>query len=123
MSHVPNFDFLPPVNKNTNISIGNYTNLRGRGIQTEEELKIELQSYRENGFSQIVSFLKSSRENRVFGQFFEISSEGISKLDIVDFGLFQDTDGKTKHVFFAGKLLVDDNKSHTFVNLFTILFF
>lgn len=123
LSHIPNFDFLPPVNKNTNSPIAEYTNIRGRGIQTEEDLKNELLQYRNNGFTQTISFLKSSRENRIFGQFFEISSDGIAKLDVVDFGLFQDSDGKTKHVFFAGKLLVDNNNSHTFVNLFTILFF
>ena len=45
------------------------------------------------------------------------------KLDVIDFGLFPGENEKTtKHVFFAGKIFIDNNGSSTFVNMFTLIF-
>lgn len=123
LSHIPNFKFLPPVNKNSTTTIGNFVNAGNQPILTQDELDAELRNSRATGFSKIINFKKTSKNNRVFGQFFESTANGTEKLDVIDFGLFQTNLGNTKHVFFVGKVLLDDNDSHTFVNLFTIVFF
>ena len=66
----------------------------------------------------------------------------MTKLDVIDFGLFTLTNNElkdiseedfrraqdrgqsvaTKHVFFVGKLYVDSQGSHTFINVFTLIF-
>ena len=48
----------------------------------------------------------------------------MNKLRMIDFGEFEDLDPDSpgRHVFFAGKLMVDDFGQDTFINLFTVVF-
>ena len=82
-----------------------------------------------------INFQNTNFSNNVFAQIFEIpnSDEGLdasyekkmTKLDLIDFGEFIDPDDdqrKRKHVYFAGKIFVDDSSLPCFVNLFTLVF-
>jgi hypothetical protein len=70
--------------------------------------------------------LKTSSENNLLIQMFEDSAgPTMNKLDIVDAGVFTDTSDKNgrfqKRVFYVGKTFLDDFKTPTFVNIFTIV--
>lgn len=127
LSHVPNFQYLPPVNKfqrnnNNSLVIGTYKNLNQAPYETYESLAQELSFYDKNGFSSKVNFLKTSRQNNMFCQFFEVSKNEIKKLDVIDFGIFPpDPAGVSRHVFFVGKVFIDSNNTPTFVNMFTLV--
>jgi len=64
-------------------------------------------------------------ESNIVMQMFELSNDAFKKLDVIDFGIFNDTDDKQgrieKHVFFIGKVYIDSTGTPTFVNLFTII--
>jgi len=124
LSHLPNFKFLPPVNKPTieepnGSSLGNYLPIGQREILTFEELLSELPDTKE-----VIEFSLTSRENNVAAQFFEIMPNEIKKLEVIDFGSFLSNDPifPEKRVFFVGKLFTDNYGSHTFVNVFTLIF-
>lgn len=123
LSSIPNFQFLPPVNKprvgeTERRRIGNYLSLNQQSIETFEELEKELEEFEQNE----IRFTESSRENNLVCQFFEVSQDKMIKLDVIDFGTFKTQDRTLKHVFFAGKIFIDDYNCPTFVNMFTIIF-
>jgi len=144
LSHVPNFQFLPPVNKpklgsSLTYPIGIFPIVGQRPMFEFSDVEREVEQATRNGFSEAVRFTFTSEQNRVFGQFFEVAGDKLTKLDVIDFGLFtvsgqevqQNTLGginneqfltNTKHVFFVGKVYVDDNGTHTFVNIFSLIF-
>lgn len=129
MSHVPNFKFLPPVNKpmfgQQPQPLGRFQNLNQDSIIDYKDLSAELEYYEKNGFQEIVNFNETSPQNNIFAQFFEISDNSIVKLDVIDFGQFtvvEDLQYPTKHVYFAGKVFVDSNGATTFINMFTLIF-
>lgn len=73
-----------------------------------------------------VTFPTTSKFNNFFLQIFEKnnSDEKILKLDVVDAGQFydsEDSEKPNKHVFYVGKIMFDDLKVPTFINLFTII--
>ena len=126
LSHVPNFNFLPPINKKQNENdaikpLGSYVSLKQDPIESFDQLQKELDKVEQNGFAETVRFFESSRENNLFGQFFELSNEKLTKLDIIDFGEFV-VGEQTRHVFFAGKVFMDSTNNPTFVCLFTLVF-
>lgn len=146
LTHIPNYKFLPPVNK-SNIGtqektpLGTFLKIEQQPIFEYADLKTELDVCEAQGFAQEISFTESSRNNRVVCQFFEVASDQITKLDVIDFGIFTLSNNETrqvkeeelqkaqekgktiltKHVFFVGKLFVDSNGSNTFVNMFTLV--
>lgn len=148
LSHLPNFQYLPPKNKRkigqqVGTPLGIYPRIGQAAYTTYEDIKKEISELEKIGFVETIEFKESSRENRLLCQFFEIGSDAVAKLDIIDFGIFTVTaedilnkvsdfdiqkaelEGRqisTKHVYFAGKMFVDDNQSHTFVNMFTLIF-
>ena len=142
LSHVPNFKFLPPVNKlksdtNTTYPIGIFRSIGQQPIITEEDLRNEISYSINNGFIKTIKFTKKSQYNRLLSQIFEISGAQIKKLDVIDFGIFDsnqtilpqplgadevDAISTQKHVFFVGKVFIDSNGSQTFVNMFTLIF-
>jgi len=74
----------------------------------------------------IVTFNKTSEMNNIVMQMFEANSDTLKfkKLDVIDFGEFtdsNDTSRPNKHVFFAGKVFLNEFKVPVFVNLFTII--
>lgn len=120
LSHIPNFLFLPPVNK-TNLSpIGVYMDITS-GRLSKEELEKELKKLEDNGYTFEVVFLQSSRLNNILCQFFEIDNSEAIKLDVIDFGQVIINNIK-KHVFFCGKIYTDSNEIAKYVHLFTLVF-
>lgn len=148
LSHVPNFMFLPPINKprvgtGQASPLGAYARLGQRPIFEYEDLKHELEQLNSKGYQETVSFLETSKTNNLICQFFEVSNNEVVKLDVIDFGLFNTrdqeiskerleklereglghlNDGTTRHIFFVGKVLIDENNTHTFINLFVLCF-
>jgi len=88
----------------------NYANPEGLKVKKEKK---------------VIRFKSTSRESNVVMQMFELNNSAFTKLDIIDFGIFNDMGDKNgrveKHTFFAGKVYIDDNGMSTFVNLFTII--
>lgn len=127
LSHIPNFQFLPPINhkKFTNdetVQIGNYANIKQEPILNFNDIKSELSKLDSMGFKQTVNFVETSNENNLVCQFFEFDNTTLGKLDVIDFGSFEVEDGTTKHVFFCGKVFIDNNGLNTYVNMFTLVF-
>jgi len=121
LSRIPNFKFMPPVNKSgssrSRSQIGDFDNLSQGEILSFSQLEMDL-SGRD---SRQVSFSRTSPENNLSIQFFDQRYDSLLKLDAIDFGEFLD-DNIIKRVFFVGKVFVDSFGSHTFVNLFTLIF-
>lgn len=128
LANVPNFDFLPPINKkhpgeHTGRPLGQYLNLNQRPYVSQEDLFSEINAAIKNGFEEKIYFTETSRENNLLSQFFEISNDEMTKLDVIDFGSFPaDAEGVSRHVFFVGKVFVDDYKTSTYVNMFMLVF-
>jgi len=128
LSNLPNFKFLPPINKKlsaTTSSLGIYPNFGYQEELTEQKLTEEFEKIQARGSYQKINFSNASESNRIIGQIFEINNKNISKLDIVDFGNQQYTENgiqKNRQIYFVGKLFLDDNNTHTFINIFTLVF-
>jgi hypothetical protein len=131
LAHVPNFMFMPPVNKQT--AEVPYQSQLGRFVPggsvvplTTQEVDTRIRAADDAGYLKTVDFTVTSRQNNTFLQMFEIR-EGLSevvKLDLVEFGRYKTSDPKfpDRHVFFAGRVLQDSLGRHTFVHLFTLVF-
>lgn len=146
LSHIPNFQFLPPVNRPrpgvvTGSLLGTFINVNSQPILSYEDVQRDMQNSIDHGFSVELDFIDTSKSNNVVCQMFELSNGEIVKLDVIDFGLFNvngqdvtideriraEVDPRvrpdaTKHVFFCGKVFTDSNNVNKFVNLFTIVF-
>lgn len=129
LSHIPNFQFLPPVNSSNNAAtqgspLGTYVNLSQAPITTFEDIQAETKVADMTGFSETIRFTETSRQNNLACQLFELADDNmISKLDVIDFGEFPSPNNNgTRHVFFAGKVFEDSYGSQTFVNLFMLCF-
>jgi len=133
-----NFLYLPPLNKvNDNVDKSNHqatkkfqlgkypklgkTNLEGVSYK---QLRSELDEFSSMGYEKIISFDPTTKQNNLMLQFFEKRFDQLAKLDIVNFGRYQTFDSSYPFatVYFVGKLLTDDNDTHTFVHLFTLIF-
>lgn len=143
LSHIPNFKYLPPVNKPRlgsaiTLPLGIYPHFGQEPIFEFSDLMRELQPIIDAGYYTDIFFSETSRANRFISQIFEVSDGQIAKLDVIDFGIFSMTDSQltqediekaesesrtltTKHVYFVGKMFTDDNGSDTFINLFTVV--
>ncbi len=123
-SHVKNFQYLPPINKNMSVDepptlLGNYSAAGGNITMTFDDVKMELATARKSGRLKTVTFDPAPRTNNVHLQFFEQTRDGMSKLDVLDFGTYRDN-GAPVRVLFVGKVYWDDYGAETFVKLFTI---
>ncbi|HIL98463.1 MAG TPA: hypothetical protein EYG51_21525 [Pseudomonadales bacterium] len=125
MSHLPNFQYLPPVNRKdpgaaVGAPLGNYPKLNQSPVYTYTDLLADL----ENKESIRMDFSETSLDNNVVAQVIEVRPNGIKKLAIIDFGEFPDEDpySNGKRVFFLGKIFTDDRGNKTFVNMFTMVF-
>lgn len=159
LSHLDNFSFLPPINKRTDASpvvkpIGNYAgSINGnRQILSYSDLQAEFQhtivksgSLQQRSLlqKQTITFAETTMTNRLVGQMFEVADGVITKLDVVDFGVFTvkktdpplfpdaiptplNTDLVTAtsriHVYFVGKIFLDASGNHKFINMFSLCF-
>ena len=128
LSHLPNFKFLPPINKPLigrveAIPLGDYTNINQAPILEYSNLEPELESLDKMGYKKDIQFIETSRDNNLLCQFFEMYGNQVAKLDVIDFGTFPAGDnGQTRHVFFVGKVFTDGYNVTTFVNMFVLVF-
>lgn len=129
LSRLPNYQFLPPVNKATageltgSRQLGNFKNPREQDEKRIlQRIKDGLKAAEDNQLMTKINFIEGSRENNLFGQFFERGFNSIKKLDVIDFGEINMENNKSNRVFFAGKLVTDDNGMPTFFNIFTLMF-
>lgn len=151
LSNLPNFKYLPPVNKIEDKSLdksdlpatvprlGNYLPWGKTDRPNILSILKEHAVFASSGNAKSIRIDPTSRENNIFMQFFELSKDNIKKLDVIDFGRWQLTQsqlddlavymperympGYLVHVLFVGKVLEspDDNTS-SFIHLFTLLF-
>jgi len=94
---------------------------RSKGARILPETSVEVNRERS-----VMTFLKTSEENNIIMQMFEVDDQHLKfkKLDVVDFGEFtvdSDEDRPNKHVFFVGKIFLNSFNIPTFVNIFTII--
>lgn len=161
LSHVDNFSFLPPINKTDNITngarpIGNYAGaINGnRQILLFNDLKNEFNNIIvANGTTQertqlqraTVRFSETSITNRLVGQIFEMANGKVTKLDVIDFGVFSVANDSPLlplfpdavpiplnpdlvtattriHVYFVGKVLTDATGNDCFLQLCSLVF-
>lgn len=126
LSHIPNFRYLPPVNKPvaqglSTTPLGDYPVIGQRITPLSyDELKDSL-SRKEQ---QTIEFARTTLRSNVVCQIFEMRQDQLLKLDVIDFGEVSttDTDFPDKRIFFVGKVFVDSFGAQTFVNLFTLIF-
>lgn len=128
-SHMPNFKYLPPINKRSNIKdretlLGNYPPWGSSQSLNFDTLRNELKYFEDKGYVRSITFDPTSSTNRLVIQFFELGTNTLSKLDIVDFGSYStgDVDHTNAHVFFAGKVIIDELGTQTFIHIFTLVF-
>jgi len=70
-----------------------------------------------------IDFEGRSRQQNLVCQMFEMGENELKKLDVIDFGVFFDQNtGNSKHIFFCGKVFIDEVGLGTFINLFTLSF-
>ena len=125
LSHLPNYRYLPPVNRKTagasvGSPLGAYRSLNQAEILTYEEL---LESLEDNESYEIY-FSDTSMDNNIVAQVLEVRPDSVQKLAMIDFGEFPDEDPYSpgKRVFFLGKIFADDYGNKTYVNMFTVIF-
>lgn len=125
LSHIPNFMYLPPVNKPSEnlqspVLLGEYSSLGGDVKIDFADIKQELNNARRHGRLRTFKFDPAPRDNNIHLQIFEQTSSALSKLHVVDFGTYRGDSGNPIRVVFAGKVYIDDFGVETFVRLFTI---
>lgn len=138
-SHMPNFRYLPPINKIADESIdrGDIASTQpfflgyyipwGRTHASQlsyKQVMTELQYYADLGYMRTINIDPTSRDNKLVGQFFEKTYNVIKKLDVIDFGTHQTGNpvAPIAQIFFVGKIEVDDKGTDTFLHLFTLVF-
>lgn len=141
MGNVKNFKYLPPINKvrdsvnRTKTSAINRRNLGQYppmgGVTWWKQPKVaynvlrrELQRFEKLGYCKTIVFDPTSRDNHLLGQFFEINHDIVKKLDVIDYGTFAtgNSAAPVTRIFFAGKVITDDNNTSTFIHIFTLVF-
>lgn len=139
LSQLPNFRYLPPINRIHGDGIDRTieANVKGERIadypawgtvvSPDEALRSllrELDVYEKVGFCRRISIEPTSRENNLMCQLFEVGDRTVRKLDVIHFGRFNTNERSSPviDVFFAGRVLVDDNGTSTFIHLFTLVF-
>jgi hypothetical protein len=139
LSGCANFKYLPPINKIDNplidksdyrstasSQLGYYkpwgrTHISGL---TYPIIKRELSYYEDLGYCKTVNFDPTSKDNKLVGQFFEKRFNQLTKLDVIDYGKVATNNPKAPvaHIFFVGRIMVDNNETSTFIHLFTLIF-
>jgi hypothetical protein len=115
---------LSDLNATKKFRIGEYAPLGPTSRTDYADFEEELLVAERNGFSRLIRFDPTSHHNRIAVQFFEIRSNDVLKLDVINFGMHttSDLDYPRKQVYFVGKVMVDDLMNHTFIHLFTLVF-
>ncbi len=126
LSHLPNFKYLPPVNTptlpgGTPTSLGAFPVIGQRKTAlTFDDIALDLK-VKEHA---VINFNPTSLQNNLVCQMFEVKQDLLQKLEVIDFGDIVTNDNlyPDKHVFFVGKVFIDNYGAQTFVNMFTLVF-
>lgn len=102
--------------------LGQYRPLGSTKGISDAEIMSGLQFFEKHGFRVDVDFDPRPPVNRLVCQFFEKSTGTLLKLDMLDFGKVVLENGQLGDVYFVGKVVTDDNGTHTFIHLFTLVF-
>lgn len=150
-SDKPNFRYMPPVNKVTDLALNRPTDtsvalkLDLSDFRTLKNFHLaffkplgrtqlfkllyphvmhELRRYHDQGYSHVISFDPTSSDNQLVGQFFERTGNVLRKLDVIDHGHHNTGNPRAPlaRIFFVGKVVVDEKGTDTFVHLFTLVF-
>tara|TARA_B100001094_G_scaffold328748_2_gene389881 strand:+ start:559 stop:1497 length:939 start_codon:yes stop_codon:yes gene_type:complete len=129
LSHVDNFQHLPPINKTSGNELKEYPKIQQPAPASYDDLRRELEGSESGGWTGVgdpatIKFDKTSPTNNLVCQVWEVTSSSMNKLRMIDFGEFEDADpfSPGKRVYFVGKLMDDDTGDQTFINLFTVVF-
>ena len=134
LSNLLNFRFLPPIDRvdddsivRTNskqlkkFALGEYRSLSNSKRLTSRDIESELAALSKIGFCKTLTFDPTSSENNLLCQVFEVGDGTLRKLDVIDFGSYNQG-GSVKRAFFLGKVYVDGDDLHSFMHLFTLVF-
>lgn len=125
LQHLPFYKYLPPVNRpkagsTSGEPLGYYARLNKDAPMTYGDIINML--YNKDYVE--LSYPSTSIENNIVAQIIEARPDNVQKLALIDCGEFysESLKNSSSHVYFVGKVIVDANGLHTFVNMFTILF-
>lgn len=128
-ANLPQFRFLPPIvsTGKSQKNLGSYTNIKKFNNLSYQDLKRSVFGTNRNPIKQRLDITveDTSLTNDMVVQFFEITPDGMTKLDAVDYGEAYDPEDRErpkKRIVFFGKVFLDETESATFVNLFTVVF-
>lgn len=132
LSHLTNLKYMPPVTSSAAGAIGDlgfyppYPNFNpDSSFEAVTAGSVEMAESMQN--FRTITFDPTSNDNTLFCQMFELSGSSgkssISKLFAIDAGQ-QTLRGMStpSHVFYVGKLLLDDRGTETFFRIFTLIF-
>ena len=126
LSHLPDFRYLPPVNKETTPGsgtspLGNFPAIGQRRTPMSYDDIVRDLSTKD---VRTIDFSSTTISSNVVCQMFELKQDILHKLHAIDFGQVHTDDPvfPLKRVFFIGKVFIDTNGIETFVNMFTIIF-
>lgn len=141
LANLVNFKYLPPVvriadrnidkrdsSQTTAYRLGDYPPLGPSDASRDKlynDLIQSLKTYENNGYMRTINVEQTSKGNSLLCQFFENTGLRLKKLDVIDFGEFTVTLGNKRvrqKIYFAGKIVVDNNDTHSFIHLFTMVF-
>jgi hypothetical protein len=143
LRNIENFKYLPPIkktlhnNKNlnkkdikglqaANLFIGNYSPWGPVDSLKFIDISNKLKNAEILYGSETIIFEPTSRDNSIVAQIFEITNASATKLDVIDYGKVynnsQNPANSTSHIFFLGKVIVDETGSDCFSHLFTLVF-
>jgi hypothetical protein len=123
LQNAENFSYLPPVQKSNIqgqgiIPLGNYANLS----ENNDVGDISFIDYLNSLEMKEINFSRLTEYNDIAIQFFETSSEKVTKLDIIKFGKIGiSKEGSQSDLYFIGKIYFDELDVPTFVNIFTLV--
>lgn len=128
-ANLPQFKFLPPVVSTGGAVgfLGKFRNIKKFNQYTYEDLKSDVFGTDSNPIKQRrdVTIESTTLQNDLVIQMYEITNDGVTKLDAVDYGEvvdYTDNNHQQKRIVFFGKVFLDNSETATYVNLFTVVF-
>jgi hypothetical protein len=122
LANVPNFKFLPPVQKQPSaaggtLPLGRYADLSERDKLTARPVEA-LESLECCNFE----FSRQTERHTLAIQMFEENSVGVRKLDVIPYGnVGFSPEGSRSMLYYVGKVFEDGFGVPTFVNIFTVV--
>jgi len=127
-ANLPQFKYLPPFTAKNGVknNLGKFINIKRFNNYTLKDLKRDVFGTNAVPVKQRfdVDFKETTNANDITLQMYEITTNGVTKLDAVDFGEVIDRSDKNrpqKRIIFFGKVFLDDTLTATYVNLFTVV--